>query len=61
MRPPIERQSEIRRKTMPSKKKAAKKLKKGKTMKAVKPLDKFNFGDIKGESTDKDHKDWVSL
>jgi hypothetical protein len=20
-----------------------------------------NFGDIKGESTDKDHKDWVSL
>ncbi len=21
----------------------------------------FNFGDIKGESTDKDHKDWVMI
>ncbi len=20
-----------------------------------------NFGDIKGESTDKDHKDWISI
>jgi type VI protein secretion system component Hcp len=21
----------------------------------------FNFGDIKGESTDKDHRDWIQL
>ena len=22
---------------------------------------KFNFGDIKGESTDKDHRDWIQI
>jgi hypothetical protein len=49
------RQPEARRKTMPSKKKAAKKLKKGKKMNSVKPLD---LGGLRGESKDSLHKNW---
>jgi hypothetical protein len=40
---------------MPSKKKAAKKLKKGKKMNSVKPLD---LGGLRGESKDSLHKNW---
>ena len=29
--------------------------------KPLRPSGFVNFGDIKGESTDKDHKDWVQI